>query len=338
MSNSSERNIAAEILGEDYNGSATILDAFVKADSVINNPDYKSILVSVSGGKDSDLALDIIWRVDKEHKCKYAFINTGLEYTPTRQHIKYLAEKYGIEIETIYPENPIPLAVRKYGQPFVSKMVSEAISSLQAHNFTWEDLTYEEMIAQGQSSSYAKWFTNSYEKAPGMEKLPKMFNIEYNKGLKEFLLQNPPEFSISRKCCTYAKKKPFAQLREKYKADVMVLGIHKGEGGLRDKSYKSCFTQKKDHAIYCPIYWFTPDDYKEYEERFNILHSECYTKWGMCRTGCGLCTYNLRLEEDMKIIEKYDPNIYKAGMNIFGESIEYTRKYKEFKEQIKKEK
>lgn len=330
-------SIVTEILGNDYKGSEVILDAFVKADSIINNDKYKTILVSVSGGKDSDLALDICWRVDKDHKCKYAFIMTGLEYTATREHIKYLTEKYEIEIETIYPKKPIPVACREFGLPFVSKMVSEAIESLQAHDFPWKDMTYEEMLEQGQSMSYAKWFSSAYEKAPGMEKLPKIFNIDYNKGLREFLLQNPPDFKISKKCCTYAKKKPFAEVRERYKADVMVLGIHKGEGGVRDKSYKSCFTQKKDHAIYAPLYWFGKEEYKEYEKRFGIKHSDCYEVWGLDRTGCGLCPYNLNLEKDMKIIEKYDPNIYKAGMNIFGKSIEYTREYKRFQKELKHE-
>lgn len=41
-----------------------------------------------------------------------------------------------------------------------------------------------------------------------------MFNISYNKYLKEFIIQNPPDFRISKKCCTYAKKKDLKVIEE----------------------------------------------------------------------------------------------------------------------------
>ena len=39
-----------KILGKDYKGSNTILDSFMKADSIINNESNKSIICSISGG------------------------------------------------------------------------------------------------------------------------------------------------------------------------------------------------------------------------------------------------------------------------------------------------
>lgn len=76
-----------------------IVDSFVKADSVINNTKYKTILCSISGGSDSDVMLDIITRVDREKKVKYIWFNTGLEYEATKKHLDYLEQKYGIKLE-----------------------------------------------------------------------------------------------------------------------------------------------------------------------------------------------------------------------------------------------
>ena len=42
----------------------TIIDAFTKADSIINK--YSRIAVSVSGGKDSDIVVDLISSLDKD--------------------------------------------------------------------------------------------------------------------------------------------------------------------------------------------------------------------------------------------------------------------------------
>ena len=42
--------------------NGVIIDGLVKAWSIINNPQYSSILCSVSGGSDSDIVMDIVWK------------------------------------------------------------------------------------------------------------------------------------------------------------------------------------------------------------------------------------------------------------------------------------
>lgn len=75
-----------------------VSDAFTKADSVINNPKYKNIVCSISGGADSDVMLDLIYKVDKDKKVRYVWFDTVLEYNATKEHLKYLENRYGIEI------------------------------------------------------------------------------------------------------------------------------------------------------------------------------------------------------------------------------------------------
>lgn len=310
----------------------TIITAIIKAYSIINDRGYNSILCSISGGSDSDIVLDIIGRVDVKKKVKYVWFNTGLEYQATKKHLDYLERKYNVEIIRERAIKPIPLTCKQYGQPFISKFVSEQIYRLQKHGFNWVDEAYEELVKKYPKCVGAiKWWCNQYTKERGSEKVAS-FDIGYNKYLKEFLLANPPTFKISPKCCHYAKKGVGKQLNKKYNADLSIIGVRRAEGGIRATVYKNCYTPNTgDVDSYRPIFWFTNDDKKAYEEAFNIIHSDCYKKYGFVRTGCCCCPYGGKnLEEELKVTELVEPKLYKAVCNVFKDSYKYTKQYREF--------
>ncbi len=56
----------------------------------------------------------------------------------------------------------------------------------------------------------------------------------------------------------------------------------------------------------------------------------------MTRTGCSGCPYGRNFEEELKLIQKYEPKLYKGVNNIFKDSYEYTREYWKFRRQIEK--
>lgn len=165
------------------------------------------------------------------------------------------------------------------------------------------------------------------------------FSINRNRFLKEFIMQNPPDFPISNKCCEYAKKKPAKKFIKNMEADLEIMGIRKSEGGVRSKNYKTCFSESKSKNCntYRPIFWYTDGDERIYEQFYGIRHSRCYTKYGMKRTGCVGCPFNPHITEELEIIQKYKPKLYTAVVNIFGKSYEYTRKYREFAKAMKKQ-
>ena len=72
------------------------------------------------------------------------------------------------------------------------------------------------------------------------------------------------------------------------------------------------------------------DNKVDYESAYGIVHSRCYTEYGLKRTGCVGCPYGRDFEHELGIIKKYEPKLYKAVINIFKDSYEYTRKYREF--------
>lgn len=302
----------------------TIGDNLVRAWSKINSSKYEKIVCSISGGSDSDVMLDIIWRCDKDNKVEYVWFDTGLEYQATKDHLKYLEEKYDIKIKPYKAIKPIPLTCKNYGQPFLSKQVSEYLSRLQKHNFKWEDKPFEELYEEYPRCKAALlWWCNLKES--------KSFNINWNKWLKEFIIENPPTFNISNKCCKYAKKDVVHKLIKEFKYDLNVVGVRKAEGGVRAGSYKSCFDENGDgYDNYRPLFWYKDSDKEEYDIYYEIIHSDCYTIYGLKRTGCAGCPYGRDFEKELEIIKMYDPKLYKAVNNIFKDSYEYTRKYREF--------
>ena len=75
----------------DRSPTAIISDSFVITNNKLKN--YDNIAVSISGGSDSDIMLDIIERLrNGKHIC-YVWFDTGLEYQATKDHLDYLEKK-----------------------------------------------------------------------------------------------------------------------------------------------------------------------------------------------------------------------------------------------------
>ena len=281
----------------------------------------------ISGGWDSDLLIDMMTKADDENKVVYVFFNTGIEYEATKKHLKYLEEKYGVEIHEYKAKLPVPVSCRKYGVPFLSKYVSEMIYRLQRHEFKWEDAPFEELcIKYPKCQTALRWWCNSNKSD--------RFNICRNKWLKEFMIENPIPFKASARCCYYAKKVPSRESAIENGADLVIDGVRKAEGGIRD-NIKSCFSEANSHgaAKFRPLFWFVDSDKAEYDEIFGITHSECYSCYGLKRTGCAGCPFGKDFEKELEIIREYEPKLYGAVNKIFGASYEYMRQYYEFRNQ-----
>lgn len=301
-------------------------DAIYKADNHIKRHD--KIACSISGGSDSDIMLDMIYKLDDEKKTTYIWFDTGLEYEATKRHLRDLEEKYGIEIVRLKAKKPIPMVCRQYGLPFLSKQVSMWIARLQRHNFQWEDEPFEELLKKYPNCKAAlRWWCNDW---PGGRS--SRFNIAYNTWLKEFMIENPPTFRISDKCCHFAKKSVGADYIDENGFDLNCVGVRRAEGGARSSQFKSCFTPSEFGKIaqYRPIFWFDNNSKDIYKQAHNITYSDCYEVWGLKRTGCAACPFGQNFEFELECIQKYEPKLYNAVHKIFGASYEYTRKYREF--------
>ncbi len=216
------------------------------------------------------------------------------------------------------------MSCKEYGQPFISKYVSEMIYRLQKHHFKFEDKPFNVLLKEYPKCKVALlWWCNQNGEGSS-------FNIERNKMLKEFLIQHPPTFKISNMCCQYAKKKVSELYKSLNHIDLNIIGVRRSEGGIRSVAYKSCFSNGKESAEFRPIFWYKDYDKKVYNTHYDIVNSICYSGYGMSRTGCAGCPFAKDYEKELRIIQEHEPKLYKAVLNVFGDSYEYTKKYNEF--------
>lgn len=196
---------------------------------------HPNAICSYSGGSDSDIMVHLIERTRKLFgfpPIKYVFFNTGLEMKAIKDHVKYTSEKYGIEIEEVRPKIGIVQASRKYGIPFVSKIMSAGLEGWQK---------------KGIPLSIAEEYENAEDKAAKRKELKERYpgcettinflcccnsageprpNIQLvinsSKYMRDFIGEYPPDFKISARCCDYCKKQVAHRVQKDY--DMIITG------------------------------------------------------------------------------------------------------------------
>lgn len=312
----------------------TIYDGLVKAQSVLEQ--YKNILVSVSGGADSDNMIDIVEHLtpkDSSHKVTYVWFDTGVEMNATKRHLTFLEDKYGIAIQRERGKMQVAGAVRTVGYPFYSKQFAEYIYRLQKHGFQWEDEPFDVLCAKYPNCKAAlRWWCNAWKDEPHK---PLQTEIASAKLMKEFMMANQPTFNISSRCCTESKKKVGDAVRKKYGGDIQLVGIRKAEGGARSTGVKSCMANGVHGKQYYPLFWWKAEDKGAFEKVYDIKHSDAYTLYGCKRTGCAGCPFAGHFEDELAMLHQYEPKLANAVEHIFSPAYDYTRAYRKFKEEHK---
>lgn len=99
------------------------------AKRLIEHPDA---ICSYSGGSDSDIMLDLIERTRAMFELppiKYVFFNTGLEMKATRDHVKYVAEKYYIEWSNVRTQGKCIYDMRRCGGIYLLYTINQIAES-----------------------------------------------------------------------------------------------------------------------------------------------------------------------------------------------------------------
>ena len=309
---------------------------------------HPKAVCSYSGGADSDILIDLIERArmiaPSLPEVKYVFFNTGLEMQATKDHVKAISEKYGVEIKELRPKVNIVQATRQHGVPFVSKIMSGGLSEWQKKGVP---LSIAEEYDQAEDK-HAKRLELK-ERYPKCESLINFLcccnkdgeprpNIQLvinsSKYMRDFIAEYPPDFKISAKCCDYCKKHLAHSAQKGY--EMVITGERRDEGGMRSVPRKDntslCFTETSDGQYRLrPLYYVSDKDKAWYKETYGIRYSDAYEVYGLTRTGCCGCPISYKAVDDLNLIGKYEPNIVKAAWNIFGKSYEYRAKYNEYK-------
>lgn len=313
---------------------------------------HPNAVCSYSGGADSDLLIDLIETartiMPSLPPVKYVFFNTGLEMRATKDHVKATEAKYETEIEELRPKINIVQATRKYGVPFVSKIMSKGLDNWQKKGVP---------ISVGDEYDQAE--DKAAKRAELRERYPKcesLLNflcccnkdgeprpniqlvINSSKYMRDFIAENPPDFKISAKCCDYCKKQVAHSIQKDY--EMVITGERRAEGGMRSvprseswcQNNTMCFSETSSGQFrFKPLYYVSDKDKEWYKENFGLRYSDAYEVYGLKRTGCCGCPISYRAVDDLELIRPYEPNVVKAAWNIFGKSYEYRQKYNEYK-------
>jgi 3'-phosphoadenosine 5'-phosphosulfate sulfotransferase (PAPS reductase)/FAD synthetase len=316
---------------------------------------HPKAICSYSGGSDSDILIDIIERARNLFDMppvKYVFFNTGLEMKATKDHVKEVAEKYGVEIEECKPKKNIVLATRDYGQPFVSKIMSAAMETVQKKGLPFS--IKEEYDNAEDKKAKRQELRERYPKSEqginflcccnkdGEPRPNIQLVINSSPYMYDYMVENPPTFAISAKCCDYCKKQVAHRVQKDYK--MIITGERRDEGGMRsvprseDSNGTMCFYQQSGGQYrFRPLYYVSDSDKAWYKEHYGIRYSDAYEVYGLKRTGCCGCPISSRAVADLELIRPYEPNVVKAAWAIFGDSYRYRQGYNEFKARKREE-
>ena len=281
-----------------YDARAEIDHTFRKMQEHFESHD--KILISVSGGSDSDCIVLIVCMYFPEYldKIHWVFVDTGLEYAATRRHLDDLEQKYGIEIEKIRGKSVV-WAVKNYGIPILSKEKSQYISDYK------------------KGCPYAK---------KRLFKTGSFGFSENERNLVFYLVSH--NISVSKKCCDISKKNPIFDYIKENGIDLNVTGERKAEGGQRKSAHNSCYEEHKNGMHkYMPVWWWSNDTKAAFKDAEGIRYSDCYEVYGMKRTGCCGCPFNLDIAKDLQAMYQFEPQLYKACMSVFGQAYELTDRF-----------
>ena len=267
--------------------------------------------VSLSGGKDSTVLLDIV-RKDFPN-IPAVFINTGLEYPSVRAFAKSQEN-----VVTRYPKTSFKEVLTKYGYPVISKEVSQCI--------------WEARKADGTGK-----YQYRLDRLNGTH-TDKNGNLSYNMPKYKFLLDAP--FRISHKCCDITKKAP-SKLYEHETGRTPFIATMAEESKLRRtrwlQSGCNAFDAKRPSSR--PMSFWIEQDVLHYIKANNLKIADAYKNivvdedlpegqmnffdelgimdncqlktTGCPRTGCIFCMFGITYDKERFVrLRKDEPKLY----------------------------
>lgn len=281
---------------------------------------------------------------------KYVFFNTGLEMKATKEHVEAIAEKYGVEIETVRPKINIVQAAHKYGIPFVSKIMSKGLSEWQKKGVP---LTIADEYEEAEDkAAKRKELKERYPKCEGLinflcccnkdgEPRPNIqLVINSSLYMRDFIAEHPPEFRISAQCCDCCKKQVAHKVQKDF--EMVITGERRDEGGMRsvprsgEANKSMCFSETGSGQFRLrPLYYVSDKDKAWYKDYYGLRYSDAYEVYGLTRTGCCGCPISYKAVADLEKIRPYEPNLVKAAWAVFGDSYRYRQQYDAYKAERK---
>lgn len=253
--------------------------------------------ISTSGGKDSDVLLDL---VRTEYPGTPAIHVAVPRYPETAKHVREDIDNCTI----LVPKKSFKWVIEKYGYPVVSKEVAVAISRYRGGD---DDVRRYRLYGIKKDGTRGK-----------LGVIPKRWR---------FLIDAP--FKISDQCCNVIKKNPLMAYAKKTGTRPFT-GIMVGESHRRLRNYRKtgCNIFKEGKEMSMPLSFWTEKDIWKYIGKFDVPYSPIYDL-GETRTGCLFCLFGCHREKTPNRFQRLyhqHPKIYKYCMDGLGlrEVMEYV--------------
>lgn len=260
-----------------------------------------NVAVSLSGGKDSTVLLDLARRAFPDIRA--AFVDTGLEYPEIRNFVKTISN-----VAWLRPEMPFHKVIELYGYPVVSKEVAKRIYYARKGSF---------------------W---ALQHLRGLNKdgTPSKFNQRY---VKWASLVDAP-FLISEHCCMVMKKRPLHRFA-KETGTMPIIGTMASESARRRSAYLTtgCNAFEKREPSSQPLSFWLEQDILNYLILTGIPYASIYgdivadpktgklKTTGAQRTGCMFCMFGVQVERQpnrFQLMEHSHPKQYDYCINGLG--------------------
>lgn len=325
-----------------------IQNALEDTKTIFESDEYERVLVWLTGKPESTILFHICNKLDVYGKCDFIFFYTDVTLGADMEHMEYLSDKYDRFINIVDINGVVKDTCNKYGLPFLSVVVSYNLARLQEMNFKWEDKPFEELCKEylevvdkpsnrntlelnGKyyKGSYGalRWWCNQYDS--------KAYNINRYGYLKEFIMENPPTFKISDKCCKEVIKKPLHKYATKNKFDIVLSDTIEIKGSIKSKRSNKFIKANyinRNYDQYLPLYEFSQTDVMVYKRFYDLKLSDSFEVYHNSGGICVGCPYGGLdgINEDMRMAERYAQGSAMRARKVFGDSYEYTEAYTEY--------
>lgn len=254
--------------------------------------------IAFSGGKDSTVLHYLVDIALPGNKIPRVYSNTGLDFLDIQKYVRQLAEN-DTRFYIIRPRGNIKKMLEEKGYPFKSKYHSHLCD------------IYSRQGKTGCVKTYAEPEKNTAHSCP--KKL-------------QFMFDAPLPFKISDKCCFEMKKKPFAEYEKDTGRLIGLTGMRRAEGGLRGKLDCLIFQKSGLHRFH-PLAPCNNAFIDNFIKRYDIQLSKLYyPPFNFSRTGCVGCPYNIKLQEELDILEEVLPTEFKRAYFLWGKVYNFYKK------------
>ena len=260
------------------------------------------VYVSYSGGLDSEVLLDLVWRLYPHVPA--VFVDTGLEYPENREQVK----THGDRVTWLKPKMPFPQVIEHYGFPVVSKRIAQYVSEVQN--------------SRGETATKRLRLTGI--KGNGTVSKMGMISKKW-----QFLCTAP--FKVSHKCCHVMKHQPLDNYA-KTTGRAGMNGMRAEEGGRREQEYLEHGCNALTMGVNgrsTPVAFWLDQDIRNYLNVHSVRYSKLYDPpFSARRSGCMFCGFGADQEPEPNRFQRmyythpaqWRYCIYKLGMK---EVLEY---------------